>query len=210
MRAIYIVLLIFGSFLFFILVIAKIARKLYPFPVPNCLTEIIDNPWRRILQPPKKIIDRMKVLPGMKGLEIGPGKGSYLFEFAQEITPGTVRAIDISEKVITRLKKRITERNIPNIELQVQDAITIPFDDNTFDRILSIACLPEIPYPIQALSEWKRVLKSDGIISLCELFFDPDYPLRTTEIRWAKEVGLYLQDQFGSWFAYQLNFTKFE
>ncbi|GAI78803.1 unnamed protein product, partial [marine sediment metagenome] len=44
--------------------------------------------------------------------------------------------------------------------------------------------------PIRALREFKRILKPDGIISLSELFLDPDYPLCRTEKRWAKEAGL--------------------
>ena len=116
----------------------------------------------------------------------------------------------ISEKVINRLNKRIKEKKILNIETHVQDATELPFPNDSFDRILSIACLPEIPNPSTTLIEWKRVLKQDGIISLCELFPDPDYPLRNTEIKWAKEAGLTLQNKFGNWFMYQLNFIKYD
>jgi ubiquinone/menaquinone biosynthesis C-methylase UbiE len=45
---------------------------------------------------------------------------------------------------------------------------------------MAITCLPEIADPIAALKEWKRVLKPNGIISLSEVFGDPDYPGRKT------------------------------
>ncbi|MHA1253917.1 MAG: hypothetical protein ACTSRP_28400 [Candidatus Helarchaeota archaeon] len=49
-----------------------------------------------------------------------------------------------------------------------------------------MGCLPEILDPVRALREYKRILKPDGIISLSELFIDPDYPRRKTEIHWAE------------------------
>ncbi|MHA1432018.1 MAG: hypothetical protein ACTSRV_16750 [Candidatus Freyarchaeota archaeon] len=62
--------------------------------------------------------------------------------------------------------------------------------------------------PTKFLEECRRILKPDGLVSLCELFPDPDYPMRRTEKRWAEEAGLKLKQEYGNWFAYQLNFAK--
>ena len=61
---------------------------------------------------------------------------------------------------------------------------------------------------MRALREFHRVLKPDGLLCLSELFMDADYPRRSTEKRWAKEAGFALKEEFGSFFAYQLNFEK--
>ncbi|MEA2070220.1 MAG: class I SAM-dependent methyltransferase [Asgard group archaeon] len=90
----------------------------------------------------------------------------------------------------------------------IQDAQELPFIDNSIDRIISITCLPEIPDKIKALTEWKRVLKPNGIISLSELYGNPDYPLRRKEKEWAKLASLKLIDEFGTFLVYLLNFTK--
>lgn len=141
-------------------------------------------------------------------MEVGPGKGSYIIEMAKIAFPGTVYAVDISEKVIKRLKTRISKNKIQNVEFMVQDASKLDLADNSIDIILAIACLPEIPRPSDVLREWRRVLKPGGIISLSEMFPDPDYPLRRTEKKWAAEAGLNFEEQFGNWFIYQLNFKK--
>jgi len=191
-------------------VIAKIARRIYPFPIPHFMTEIIDNPIRRkYIQKPDQIALRMGASSGSIVLEVGPGKGSYTKAVAKRIVPeGIVYAIDIQQPILDKLQMRIDEAGIKNIIPKLDDAYNLSFEDNSFDIIFAIACLPEIPKPIKVLKEFKRVLKPGGTISLCELFIDPDYPFRRTEKKWAEEAGLILKEEYGNWFSYQLNFSK--
>jgi len=62
--------------------------------------------------------------------------------------------------------------------------------------------------PVRVLRDCHRILKQDGLVSLCEMLPDPDYPLRHTEKRWAEEAGFELREEFGNFFIYQLNFGK--
>ncbi|MFX0039842.1 MAG: class I SAM-dependent methyltransferase, partial [Candidatus Heimdallarchaeota archaeon] len=176
------------------------------------MTRLIDNPIRRkLIQKPETVAKRMKLEPGMTVIEIGPGKGNYTKAIAKSILPyGKVYAIDIQESIINRLRKKIEEENIENIIPKIDDAYNLSFEDQSIDRVLMIACLPEIPDPIRVLKEINRVLKPNGLISLSEMLPDPDYPRRKTEKKWAKEAGFDLDKQFGNWFIYQLNFKKSE
>jgi protein-L-isoaspartate O-methyltransferase len=209
-NTLYVLLIIFAIILFYIFVLLKIIRKIHHFPIPAFAVRIIDNPIRRrFIQKPDLIADRMKLEPGMKALEIGPGKGAYTKAVAKQILPeGVVYAIDVQESIIEKLKDRLKEENISNVIPKIDDAYNLSFEDESIDRIFAVACLPEILDPVKVLKEFKRVLKRDGIISLCELFIDPDYPLRRTEKRWADNVNLELVEQFGNFFSYQLNFGK--
>ena len=201
-------LIILGSFFFIVFVILRIVRRYYKFPIPGFMTLLIDNPIRRkFLQKPETVAERMHLKPGMIVIEIGPGKGSYTKALAKNILPdGKVYALDIQESIINRLKKKIEKEGITNIIPKIDDAYNLSFEDESVDRVLMIACLPEIPDPIRVLKELKRVLKSDGLISLSEMLPDPDYPRRKTEKKWAVEAGFDLDEQFGNWFIYQLNF----
>ena len=203
-------LIVLGIFFFIVFVVIRIIRRYYKFPIPGFLTRLIDNPIRRkFIQKPEKIAKRMNLEPGMNIVEIGPGKGSYTKAIAKSVLPdGKVYAIDIQESVINRLKKRIEKENISNIIPKIDDTYNLSFEDESVDRVLMIACLPEIPDPIRALKEIKRVLKPDGLISLSEMLPDPDYPRRKTEKKWADEAGFELDEEFGNWFVYQLNFKK--
>ena len=213
LRNIFIItLIVFLCLLLWIFVIMKIVRKFYKFPLPAFATRMIDNAWRRrFIQKPEKIAERLDLKPGMIVLEIGPGKGSYTKVVAEKVLPdGKVYAIDIQQRVINRLQQRIDKEQIKNIILKVDDVYNLSFLDNSIDRIFAIACIPEIPDPVKALEECKRVLKPEGIISLSELLLDADYPLRRTEKKWAKEAGLAFLEGFGNFFVYQLNFIKDE
>lgn len=205
-----IILIIFLVWIFIIFVVLRIIRKFYKFPIPAFFTRLIDNPIRRkLIQKPKTVAERLDLSPGMKVLEIGPGKGSYTKIIAKKILPeGVVYAIDIQDYIIKNLKEEIEKEKISNIIPLIDNAYNLSFEENSIDRILAIACLPEIPEPVKALKEFRRVLKDDGIISLSELFPDPDYPTRKKEKKWAKDAGLKFKEEFGNWFVYQLNFGK--
>ncbi len=195
---------------FFVFVIARIVRHLYRFPIPSLLTELIDNPHRRrFIQKPDEIAARMELEPGFTVVEIGPGKGSYTKAVAKRVIPGgKVFAVDISEEVIAKLKARVEREGIPNIIPKIDDAYNFSFADGSVDRVFAIACLPEIPDQVRALKECRRILKPGGIVSLCELAPDADFPLRRTEKRWARQAGLELKGEFGNALVYQLNFWK--
>ena len=205
-----IILLTFFVLILLLQTIGRIIRRYYKFPVPALFTRLIDNPIRRkIIQKPKVIAERMQLKPGLTVVEIGSGKGNYTKVIAEKILPnGTVYAVDIQESVINYLKNQVEKENIPNIVPMIDDAHNFSFEDESVDRILAICTLPEIPEPVKVLREFKRILKPQGIVSLCELFPDLDYPRRKTEKRWAEEAGLKLIHEFGNWFAYQLNFGK--
>ncbi|MHA2038677.1 MAG: class I SAM-dependent methyltransferase [Promethearchaeota archaeon] len=188
----------------------RIIRRYYKFPAPAFMTRLIDNPIRRkLIQKPETIAKRMNLEPGMIVVEIGPGKGSYTKAIANNLLPdGKVYALDIQESIIKRLKKRIEKENIQNIIPKIDDVYNLSFMDESVDRVLMIACLPEIPDHVRALKELNRVLKPNGLVCLSEMLPDPDYPRRKTEKKWAKEAGFELEEQFGNWFIYQLNFKK--
>jgi len=210
-------LFVISLFLFYLLVVGKFVKRFVKKRKPGLVTRrpafamhLVDNPFRRkLILNPETIAARMKLEPGMTVLEIGPGLGSYTIAAAKRVLPdGKVYAIDIVEGIVEKLKKRFEKDGISNISPMVADAYNLKFSDKFFDRIFMISCLGEIPDPVKVLKECHRVLKTDGLLSLSELYYDPDYPLRRTEKRWAEEAGFEFQEQFGNWFAYQLNFKR--
>jgi SAM-dependent methyltransferase len=99
---------------------------------------------------------------GEKILDLGCGNGRYLDYFGQKSIEyfGT----DNSEKLIELAKKRY-----PKANFQVADALSLPFPDNFFDKIFSVAVFHHIPseeLKLDFLKEAKRVLKSGGILIL--------------------------------------------
>jgi ubiquinone/menaquinone biosynthesis C-methylase UbiE len=202
-------LITIATILFFWNVVFRLIKRYHSTATPGFMTRLLDNPIRRIIQKPKTIIKRLGLKPGMKMLEIGPGKGNYTREFAKAVLPGgKVYAVDIQESVVEYLKKKVEKENITNLIPQTGDVYNLKFEDNTFDVVFGMTVLPEIGDPVRALKEIRRIVKTGGIVSFVEAFPDPDYPRRNTEKKWAKEAGLKFVQQHGNWFIYQLNFQK--
>jgi len=209
MQWVTVILYTFVGFLLIVQVALRIARRWLKFPTPAFMTLIIDNPIRRrLIQNPEIIAERMRLEPGMTVVEVGPGKGSYTFAVAQRITPGTIYGCDIQPAVVDRLKARAARMGVTNVDARVEDAYGFSFDNDSVDRVLMIACLPEIPDPVRVLKECRRILQPGGLVCLSEILPDPDYPLRSTERRWAVEAGLELDSEYGNLFVYQLHFRK--
>lgn len=97
-----------------------------------------------------------------KILDVGCAKGFMLYDF-QRLIPGiSIQGIDISEYAIENAKKEVKEF------LQVADARRLPFEDNSFDLVISITTLHNFDEEDMeiALKEIMRVTKKDAFITL--------------------------------------------
>lgn len=183
------ILILFLVFLFFVEVVLRIVKRFRHVPAPAFMTLLIDNPLRRrFVQRPGVLAERMHLGPGMVVVEMGPGKGGYTRVFAERVQPGgVVYAVDIQESVVERLRRRFERECVMNVYPRIDNAHDFSFEDGSVDRVIAMSCLPEIPDPVGVLREFLRIPKPDGLVCLCEILPDPDYPLRRTELRWADE-----------------------
>ena len=189
--------------------IVRIARHFYKFPMPQFLAHIIDNPFRRRIQPPGRTAIRHGIEPGMVVLEVGPGSGTYTIAAAHRVGEnGSVITIDIEPKMVGRVKKRIEEEGIKNVEAQVADVYELPFVERLFDVVYLIAVIGEIAAPERAMREFHRILSSSGTLVFSELLFDPDYPRARSLVRKANAAGFRLKQKVGTFFYYTLTFEK--
>ena len=93
-------------------------------------------------------------------LEIGFGTGLNLLYYPASVTRLTV--ID-SENMLTQLvDRRIAECPIPVTKMQLDAQGRLPFDDQTFDSVVTTLTLCSIENTAPALAEIRRVLKPGG------------------------------------------------
>jgi ubiquinone/menaquinone biosynthesis C-methylase UbiE len=98
-------------------------------------------------------------------LDLGCGTG-FLFQHINESIRLLV-GLDISSNVLLEAKKRT--KNLYNIALIRADADNTPFTDHTFDRVLAITLLQNMPDPMKTISEMKRVGKPKAIFAITGL-----------------------------------------
>ena len=91
-----------------------------------------------------------------KILDIGCGKGFLLYDFLKVIPDAEIYGIDISHYAISNCKPEIHDR------LQVGTATNLPWEDNTFDLVISINTFHNLhTYDLElALREMERVGKN--------------------------------------------------
>ena len=88
-------------------------------------------------------------------MDIGCGKGFLLYDFLKVVPDAEIYGIDISDYAISNSKPEIRDR------LQVGNAIDLPWEDNSFDLVVSITTLHNLhTYDLdRALREMERVGK---------------------------------------------------
>ncbi|WP_076416966.1 class I SAM-dependent methyltransferase [Colwellia sp. UCD-KL20] len=97
-----------------------------------------------------------------KILDVGCAKGFMLYDFT-ELVPGiAVQGLDISEYAIANAKEEVKE------QLQVGNAIKLPYEDNSFDAVFSINTVHnlELDDCAIALQEIMRVSKGRAFITV--------------------------------------------
>lgn len=79
-------------------------------------------------------------------------------------TAASVEAVDISESAITHARQRYADT--PGLAFHLSDCTSLPFADNEFDRVVSFETLEHLSEQEQLLTEFRRVLKPDGLLLL--------------------------------------------
>ena len=127
----------------------------------NKIAEDFSSKRREVWEEMKFLFDNYLV-PGERVLDLGCGNGRWFRVFENKSVE--YFGVDFSEKLI-----EIAKKNYPNGKFQVADALNLPFPDNYFDKIYSIAVLHHIPsknFRLRFLKEAKRVLKPGGLFIL--------------------------------------------
>lgn len=156
------------------------------------------------LEPPHPLITRARLReilqprPGERILEIGPGTGYYTLPLAQWIGPdGRLDILDIQQAMLDDTMRRAGERGLANIAPVCADAQQLPYPDGTFDAIVLVTTLGEIPDQDGAWREMARVLKPAGRVVNGELFGDPHWVGPQAAARGATAAGLAGHRQLG-------------
>lgn len=191
-------------------IVSRVAARFgHSTPCPASLSWLVDNPIRqRYMQP---VLDWIGCQPGEVVLELGPGPGAFTVAAARRIGPqGKLITVDIQPKMIAQVQQRVQAAQLTNVETHIQDAHHLPLADGSVDRAFLVSVLQEIPDPLRALAELRRVLKPNGIISITAEFLDPDYWFVGETIKALETAGFTLVGRFGNLWRYTANFRKAE
>ncbi len=135
----------------------------------------------------EKTIRRMELRPGERVLDLGCGAGWATRILARLVGEGPeghgqVVGLDISDEMVRRA--RSASKDFDNVMFVVGSAEKIPWEENFFDKVLSVESFYYYPDQDRALHELFRVLAPRGrLFILINLYKDNPYSLR-----WVKNL----------------------
>lgn len=95
----------------------------------------------------------------LKVLDVGTGPGFFAVTLA--LAGQRVTAVDITSAMLEQAKHNAQEHQV-NIDFVHSDVHCLPFQDNSFDLIVTRNVTWNLEYPYEAYKEWLRVLKPGG------------------------------------------------
>jgi ubiquinone/menaquinone biosynthesis C-methylase UbiE len=111
----------------------------------------------------ESLCEAVDIEAGSRVLDVAAGNGNASLAAARRGADFT--ATDYVEALLDRARRRAEADGLP-LETRVADAEDLPFDDGTFDTVLSTFGVMFTPNPAQAAAEMTRVCKPGGRIGL--------------------------------------------
>lgn len=114
-------------------------------------------------------VEQLNIQKQDKILEIGFGPGTAIEKIAAIATEGFIAGIEISDVMRNQATKRLAD-NIRHghVKLDLGSASSLPYNDNSFDKVFAINSFLYWPNPIEDLKEVKRVLKPKGLFAIIQ------------------------------------------
>ena len=117
-------------------------------------------------------------------LDIGCGGGMTLHRLSSSIKTGHLYGVDYSETSVEE-SRALNASDIANGKMTIENASVeaLPFEDETFDKIITVESFYFWPDAVKDLEEVCRVLKKNGVFLLtADVYGKEDLPEKVKEI----------------------------
>src|SRR5215217_326956 len=192
------------------LAIAGLLRqRRQPIPTPPRLTFLFENPLVEAFAGPELLVERLGLAPGMQVLDAGCGPGRLTIPVARAVElSGEILALDSQRAMLELLQHRLEAESITNVRTLEAGLGEGALPREAFDRVLLAFVLGEVRDREAAARELYAALKLGGILSVTEIFGDPDFRRPASVRHEVEPAGFELVERFGGFPVYTLNFRR--
>ena len=178
--------------------------RLQPRPMPHQMASWLDHPLRLRYRHPAALLEPLGLFSGMVVADLGCGSGLFTVALAQKVGKvGKVHAVDLQAPLLAQTAARTQTAGVAGqVMTHCCGLHSLPLPDQSVDVALMVATVGEVPAPVLALDEVRRVLKPGGRLAISEELPDPAYVPAPVVRRWAEDAGLRFGGTSGSPFCY--------
>jgi arsenite methyltransferase len=120
--------------------------------------------------------------PGERVLDVGCGAGLDVLAAARAVgADGLAAGVDLSPEMLAVARDAARAAGLANVRFEVASAEALPFDDASFDQIVSNGALNLVIDKRRAFAELARVLRPGGVLAIADLLVVDDAPARILE-----------------------------
>lgn len=120
------------------------------------------------LEATDELIEQCKITEKTHILDVGCGVGQTPVYIVKTVG-AKVTGVDINSRMVQRSQERAQKQGVTQLtEFRVADAQDLPFEDNTFDAVITESVTAFPPDKQRAVNEYARVTKPGGYIGLNE------------------------------------------
>jgi ubiquinone/menaquinone biosynthesis C-methylase UbiE len=109
-----------------------------------------------------------KVGDGLKLLDAGCGFGGTIQQLNAQHSNMDLTGLNIDARQLAAAEAQTEAANDNTISWVEADACQLPFEDNSFDRVLAVECIFHFPSREKFLAEAARVLKPGGYLAVSD------------------------------------------
>jgi len=100
-------------------------------------------------------------------LDAGCGAGEVLIEIARAFPRAELVGLDLSEPLLEIARRQTEEAGLSErLTFKRGDVEAMPFEDDSFDLVISVNTLHVVDDPVAMMNEVERVLRPDGALVL--------------------------------------------
>ena len=129
---------------------------------------------------------------GDDALDLGSGSGTDVFVTALRVgESGSVTGLDMTDEQLRKARQLRDAAGMENVSFERGYIEELPFDDGTFDVVVSNGVINLSPDKERVFAEANRVLTSEGRLAISDIISEQQMPesIKNNEDLWAACIG---------------------
>jgi SAM-dependent methyltransferase len=115
---------------------------------------------------------------GARVLDVGAGNGALTFLLARLRPDLELTGLDLTAELVSAGNEEAAKRELENVNFSQGDALSLPFEDGSFDAAVCQTLLVHLAEPGRAVREMSRVLRPGGSFMAAEFhIINIDFPI---------------------------------